>query len=118
QASSPAVATATNPGVSSAGSSSATVAQGNLIGVWKASPAQGTTIELSLGGDNKFNWNVQSQGKVQPITGTYTVENDVLSLTQSENNAMVGKVAWKDDSHFNFQAMGGGPNDPGLTFSR
>jgi len=92
--------------------------QGNLVGAWKASPAQGTTIELTLGGDSKFNWNVVSQGKVQPIAGTYTYENGVLSLTQSENNAMVGKVAWKDDGHFNFQAMGGGPNDPGLTFSR
>ena len=86
--------------------------------VWKASPSQGTSIELTLGGDSKFNWNVVSQGKTQPIAGTYTYENGVLSLTQSENNAMVGKVAWKDEGHFNFQAMGGGPNDPGLTFSR
>ena len=85
---------------------------------WKASPAQGTTIELTLGGDSKFNWNVVSQGKSQPIEGTYTYENGVLTLTQSENNAMVGKVAWKDDGHFKFQAMGGGPNDPGLSFTR
>ena len=31
---------------------------------------------------------------------------------------MVGKVAWQDESHFKFQAMGGGPNDPGLPFAR
>ena len=71
-----------------------------------------------LGGDGKFNWNIVTQGKTQPIAGTYVFENDVLTLTQSENNAMVGKVAWQDESHFKFQAMGGGPNDPGLAFSK
>jgi hypothetical protein len=92
--------------------------QGNLVGAWKASPAMGTTIELTLGGDSKFNWNIVTQGKTQPIAGTYVFENDVLTLSQSENNAMVGKVAWQDESHFKFQAMGGGPNDPGLAFSK
>ena len=29
-----------------------------------------------------------------------------------------GKVAWKDDRHFLFQAMGGGPGDPGLVFQQ
>jgi len=88
------------------------------VGAWKASPAMGTTIELTLGGDSKFNWNIVTQGKTQPIAGTYVFENDILTLTQSENNAMVGKVAWLDESHFKFQAMGGGPNDPGLAFSK
>jgi len=92
--------------------------QGNLVGAWKASPAMGTTIELTLGGDSKFNWNIVTQGKTQPIAGTYVFENDVLTLSQSENNAMVGKVAWQDESHFKFQAMGGGPNDPGLAFGK
>ena len=41
-----------------------------------------------------------------------------MTLTQSENNAMVGKVVWQDEGHFKFQAMGGGPNDPGLSFTR
>jgi len=31
---------------------------------------------------------------------------------------MVGKVARLDESHFKFQAMGGGPNGPGLAFSK
>ena len=47
-----------------------------------------------------------------------SIENGILTLTQSENNAMVGKVAWQDEGHFKFQAMGGGPNDPGLAFSK
>src|SRR5262249_4265710 len=93
-------------------------AVGNLVGIWKASPAQGTTIELTAGADGKFRWNVVSQGRTQPIEGTYTFENEILTLTQSENNAMVGKVVWQDPDHFRFQAMGGGPNDPGLAFSK
>ena len=95
------------------------VTGGNLAGsTWKASPAPGTTIELTAGGDGKFKWNVVSQGKAQPIEGAYTYENGILTLTQSENNAMVGKVVWQDEGHFKFQAMGGGPNDPGLSFAR
>ena len=31
---------------------------------------------------------------------------------------MVGKVALQDEGHFKFQAMGGGPGDPGLIFSK
>ncbi len=96
----------------------ATAAQGNLVGAWKASPAQGTTIDLTLGGDGKFNWNIVSHGKTQPIAGTYAYENGILTLTQSQNNAMVGRVAWQDEGHFKFEAMGGGPNDPGLVFSK
>jgi len=91
---------------------------GNLAGTWKASPAPGTTIELTAGGDGKFKWNVISQGKAQPVEGTYTYENGILTLARNENDAMVGKVVWQDEGHFKFQAMGGGPNDPGLSFAR
>jgi hypothetical protein len=31
---------------------------------------------------------------------------------------MVGKVTWKDDAHFQFQAPGAPPSDPGLNFGR
>ena len=113
---SPAAPSAANP--AQAPAAPATTVQGNLVGAWKASSAPGTTIELSLGGDSKFNWNIVTQGKTQPIAGTYAYENGILTLTQSENNVMVGKVAWQDEGHFNFQAMGGGPNDPGLVFSK
>ena len=106
------------PSQTPAAEAPAATASGKLVGAWKASPAMGTTIELNLGGDSKFNWNIVSQGKTQPIAGTYTFESGILTLTQSENNAMVGKIAWQDEGHFRFQAMGGGPNDQGLIFSR
>jgi tetratricopeptide (TPR) repeat protein len=92
--------------------------EGNLVGTWKASPAPGTAIELTAGADGSFKWNVTENGKSRPIEGKYTYGNGILAMSQSENNALVGKVAWQDDNHFTFQAMGGGPNDPGLAFSK
>jgi hypothetical protein len=88
------------------------------VGTWKASPAPGTTIALTAGADGGFQWNVTTQGKTQPIQGKYTYDNGVLTMTQPSGDALVGKVTWQDDNHFVFQAMGGGPSDPGLTFSK
>jgi tetratricopeptide (TPR) repeat protein len=109
---------ASAPGSAQPSPAPGNVPQGNLVGSWKANPAQGTKIELTLAVDGNFNWKVISQGKTQPIAGTYAYENGILTLTQSESNAMVGKVAWQDESHFLFQAMGGGLNDPGVGFSK
>jgi cell division septation protein DedD len=114
----PAAAPPPAPGTATGSAPAPAVAQSSLMGSWKGSPGPGTNIDLTLSPDSKFVWNVVAQGKSQPIQGTYALENDVLTLTQSENNAMVGKVALQDDSHFRFQAMGGGPGDPGLLFSK
>ena len=92
--------------------------KGNLVGSWKASPEPGVTIELTLGDDRDFRWNVNQSGQSLPIQGEYVYDNGVLSLVRAENDAMVGRVTWKSDSEFVFQAMGGGPNDPGLTFTK
>ena len=88
------------------------------MGTWKASPAPGTNIELTAGPDGNFRWNVAENGKTKPIEGKYTYGNGILTMSQNENNALVGRVTWQDDNHFTFQAMGGGPNDPGLAFSK
>ena len=92
--------------------------EGDLVGAWKASPEAGVSIALTIAKDGGFTWNLTQQGKTQPITGKYTYGNGILTLAQSDDNVMVGKVVWKDADHIVFQAMGGGPNDPGLTFSK
>ena len=92
--------------------------EGNLVGTWKASPEEGTSIALTIAADGGFRWDLTQQGKTQPIAGKYTFGSGILTLAQSDDNVMVGRVAWKDDAHFVFQAMGGGPNDPGLAFAR
>ncbi|WP_145952252.1 tetratricopeptide repeat protein [Paludisphaera borealis] len=94
------------------------VPEGNLVGAWQAAPDAGVSIALTIAADGGFQWNLTQQGQTQPIAGKYTYGNGILTLAQSDDNVMVGKVTWQDDSHFVFQAMGGGPNDPGLTFSK
>jgi len=92
----------------------------SLAGTWKASPDPSTSIDLTIQDDGKFTWNVTQQGKTQPITGASSYAGGVLTLARdgAQDDAMVGRVTWKDDAHFVFQALGGGPNDPGLVFAR
>jgi hypothetical protein len=92
--------------------------QGNLVGAWRASPPAGVSIVLTVADDGGFQWDLTQQGKTQPINGKYTYGSGILTLAQTDDNVMVGRVVWKDDAHFTFQAMGGGPNDPGLEFSK
>ncbi|WP_165248267.1 tetratricopeptide repeat protein [Paludisphaera soli] len=92
----------------------------SLVGTWKAAPDPTTSIELTLKDDGTFTWNVAQQGRNQPIAGGYTYAGGILTLARAENpdDAMVGRVTWKDDAHFVFQALGGGANDPGLNFGK
>ncbi|MDG3005316.1 tetratricopeptide repeat protein [Paludisphaera mucosa] len=92
----------------------------SLVGTWKAAPDGTTAIELTIQADGGFTWNVTQQGRAQPITGKYTYGGGVLTMARAgaENDAMVGRVTWKDASNFVFQALGGGAGDPGLTFSK
>jgi tetratricopeptide (TPR) repeat protein len=98
--------------------SAASAPMGNLVGSWKASPAKDVTIALVVGQDGQFTWTVTQQGKSQPISGNYTYDQGVLTLNQAKGDPLAGTVAWQDDSHFTFQAQGGGPNDSGLAFSK
>jgi hypothetical protein len=91
--------------------------QGNLVGTWSASPSKDTVIALAISQDGNFTWSVTSQGQPRQFTGTSTFGNGLLTLAQSQGPPMVGHVAWRDPDHFTFQ-LSGGPDDPGLTFSR
>ena len=58
-------------------------------------------------------------GEGPAVYGTSSYENGILTLVQEQNNnAMVGNVVWKDASHFTFKVLGGGPTDPGLSFTK
>jgi len=98
------------------------VKEGNLKGVWTAEPSPDTTITLDLTDEGKFTWKVTDHGKSRQFDGVRTSGNNLLTLAQTGDNPqppIVGKLAWKDDDHFTFTlAGGGGPNDPGLSFSR
>ncbi len=89
-----------------------------LVGAWKASPAQGVTIALTVDDKGAFAWSVDDRGRAREFRGTATFGDDTLALVPPDQPPMVGKVTWKDDTHFQFQALGGPPSDPGLSFGR
>jgi tetratricopeptide (TPR) repeat protein len=116
------------PAATVAGAEATTTAQpaaapavkpGVLTGNWTAHPAQDTTIELRIGDDKTFTWTVNAKGKTRPITGNWSLADDVLTLAQEgQGSAMVGRVAWQADNRWSFRVIGSGPDDPGLAFSR
>ena len=90
----------------------------SLVGNWTATRADNATIKLALGGDGKFTWALDQNGKPQQFSGTYTVADNFLVLRQGNNPMMAGQVASLASDRFNFKLAGDNPGDPGLTFVR
>jgi tetratricopeptide (TPR) repeat protein len=113
-------AAATPQPVAPAADASASAKPGNLTGSWIAQPAPDTSISLVFPDQGHFTWTVTRQGKGQAFNGTNTYDNGILTMVQDQNknNVMVGSITWKDDDHFTFKVMGGGPEDPGLAFTK
>ena len=74
------------------------------------------TISLSLDKASGFTWKVTDRGQVREFRGTAAFEDETLALTPPDQPPMVGKILWKDDTHFQFRAVGAPAADPGLTF--
>ncbi len=92
-----------------------------LIGNWSAQSPQNAKITLSIKDGGGFTWAFTIPGKPPTsITGTSTVDGDVLSLASknSQVGPLTGQVAWQDDAHFVFKATGAPADDPGLKFAR
>jgi tetratricopeptide (TPR) repeat protein len=93
--------------------------EGKMEGSWTAQPNNDMKITVGFLGEGRFTWNVDRQGKAQQFAGKSSYENGILTLVQDQNNnTMVGNVHWTDETHFNFKVMGGGPGDPGLSFTK
>ena len=90
----------------------------SIVGDWKANRADGSNFELNLTGDKRFSWRFDQQGKQQEMTGTYTLANNFLILTASDQNSLVGQVAMQPGNRLAFKLAGGNPAEPGLTFTR
>jgi hypothetical protein len=114
QGAEPAPATATTPPSNPA----PTGKEGKLEGTWTAKPAPDTTITVTFPDPAHFVWKVAHQGQEHQFQGQSSFVNGILTLAQDQNNAMVGDVSWKDPDHFQFKVLGGGPGDPGLTFTK
>ncbi|WZO98883.1 hypothetical protein EP7_000474 [Isosphaeraceae bacterium EP7] len=92
----------------------------NLAGTWKASPAQGVTITLTVKDGNRFEWDVASgQGSPHKIEGESGFSDNLLTLAQDKDGGvMVGRITWLAEDKMNFKIVNGGAGDPGLTFTR
>jgi tetratricopeptide (TPR) repeat protein len=91
---------------------------GSLVGRWKASRHDGSNVDMNLTEDNHFSWNFGQGDKPQKLSGTYTLADNYLILTASDQNALVARVALEPGGKLKFKLAGGSPSDPGLTFSR
>ncbi|MBV8558521.1 MAG: tetratricopeptide repeat protein [Planctomycetaceae bacterium] len=89
-----------------------------LVGAWTANPVKDVTITLTLDQEKGFAWKVGDRGQAREFKGQATFDNDTLALVPPDQPPMVGTVAWKDDGHFQFKALGAPTGDPGLLFGK
>ncbi len=106
------------PPVASTAPPARPVEAASLIGNWRGSRPDGSKFELNLTGDNRFSWQFTQQDKQQHLDGTYTLADNYLILSASDQNALVGHVALDSANRLKFKLAGGSPADPGLTFTR
>jgi tetratricopeptide (TPR) repeat protein len=78
-----------------------------LLGTWKAKPMPDLSIELTLRDDGQFTWDVNSRGQADSITGDAGYVDGVLTLTQADAPALVGKVVNLGEKQFGFELLGG-----------
>lgn len=90
----------------------------NLAGDWKAQGAGGTTIDLNVKPDNHFTWTTQGKDGPKSFSGTAASGSGILTLAASDGMVIVGRLTGTPDGGFKFKLVGGGPDDPGLTFSK
>jgi tetratricopeptide (TPR) repeat protein len=90
----------------------------NLIGKWKATPAPGLSIALSLEKDGAFTWDVDEKGEKQSLQGRAGFQDGVLALDQGNGPPLVGKVTQEGADKFTFRPAGVADNAPALTFTR
>lgn len=90
-----------------------------LAGQWTARPSPDSTISFSAQDDGTFSWTVNAKGQNHTLKGKSSYVDGVLTLVQDGQSApLVGRVTWSDADNFVFQALGGGPDDPGLSFHK
>ena len=113
-----AVVTPVQPANPEVGAVKPVVTVDSVMGDWKASRDDGSAFQLKLTPDNRFVWKfTPKDGKVQELTGTFTVADGFLILKQNENSALVGAVKPRAEG-FNFKLIGDNPSDTGLNFGK
>jgi hypothetical protein len=96
---------------------SATEVSSPMSGSWKANPAKGIQIELTLRNDKTFTWKFTANGKAQNFSGKYELSETSLVLTREDGESMDGALE-RNANGFKFRMKDAEAKDPGLTFSR
>ncbi|HUY32252.1 MAG TPA: tetratricopeptide repeat protein [Pirellulales bacterium] len=89
-----------------------------VVGHWKANRSDGSSFDLDLTKDHKFNWKFEQQDRQQQFDGTYTLADNFLILSAGGQNTLVGKVSMETSRQLTFRLAGANPAEPGLTFTR
>lgn len=89
-----------------------------ILGHWRANRNDGSTFDLNLTDDGKFDWKFKQQDREQEFSGNFTLADSYLILSASNQNALVGQVSMDESNVLNFRLAGGNPSEPGLSFTR
>ena len=90
-----------------------------LLGSWHATRADGSKFELTLTKDATFTWKFSPKKQpAQELSGSYTVEVNVLALECKDGGSLIGQVTPGGAKKFNFTLEGAPREDEGLDFSR
>ncbi|HET6880064.1 MAG TPA: hypothetical protein VFI31_07905 [Pirellulales bacterium] len=60
----------------------------------------------------------KQQEREQQFSGNFTLADNFLILSASDQNALVGQVSFDQSNRLNFRLAGGNPAEPGLSFTR
>ena len=110
-------ATDTAPASRTAGIQEASPPPAALVGSWKAKPMPGMSIELTLGEDGQFTWDVSAKGQNDAITGDAEYLDGVLTLTPADAPELLGKIVNLGEKQFGFELVGA-PQSATIQFSR
>jgi hypothetical protein len=90
----------------------------SLAGAWESARPDGSTINLLVTSDGKYEWKYTRQGKPQEFRGDYSLADNVLILKQGGTPTMVGQVGLVGGDRLSFKLVNDNPSDPGITFSK
>jgi tetratricopeptide (TPR) repeat protein len=92
---------------------------GKIEGAWTAQPSHDRHVIVIFYPGGRFAWKVIEQGKDRQFRGQSVSANGVLTLVQDQTmNELTGSLSWMDGDHFVLKALGAGPGEPGLSFTK
>ncbi|MES2660251.1 MAG: hypothetical protein V4689_16630 [Verrucomicrobiota bacterium] len=89
-----------------------------LTGTWVSTRDSGNTITLTFLDDGTFTWIYNRGGKINQLSGDYSLNDNGQLVLDSKESQMVATVALPVDTEMKFTLTGGPPADPGLDFKK